>query len=71
LFINPPDVNALASDADPVFVSGASSNHAHESIRMFKSFNKIVRVLRPKAKFIFYDLGLKEDEQEQVRKANT
>ncbi|KAH3858138.1 hypothetical protein DPMN_100758 [Dreissena polymorpha] len=65
-FINQADDNVLARDADPVFVSGASSNHAQESIRMFKSFNKIVRVTRPKAKFIFYDLGLNADEQEQV-----
>ena len=66
LFTNLKDVNDLVSDADPVFVSGASSNHLLESIAMFKSLNKIVRSERPNTKFIFYDLGLKTDEQEQV-----
>ncbi|XP_052238581.1 uncharacterized protein LOC127849867 [Dreissena polymorpha] len=61
------DINALPKDADPVFITGASSNHVRESIVMFNNFNSVVRKIKPNVRMIFYDLGLQAGELDQIK----
>ncbi|XP_052281147.1 uncharacterized protein LOC127878658 [Dreissena polymorpha] len=56
LFGSMADINALSKDADPVFISDASSNHFRESMDMFNNFNSVVRKMKPNLRMIFYDL---------------
>ncbi|XP_052224189.1 uncharacterized protein LOC127839839 [Dreissena polymorpha] len=61
------DINALPKDADPVFITGVSSNHLRESMNMFNNFNSVVRKMKPNVRMIFYDLGLQADEPDQIK----
>lgn len=51
----------------PAIVSGASSNHMHEVVRMFATLNKVVRPAYPAIRVHFFDLGLTTDERNKVR----
>ncbi|KAH3873735.1 hypothetical protein DPMN_036972 [Dreissena polymorpha] len=61
------DINALPKGADPVFLTGVSSNHFRESMEMFNNFNSVVRKMKPNLRMIFFDLGLQAGEPDQVR----
>ena len=50
----------------PVLVGGASSNHFHEALELFKNLNNFVRPVYPTTALHFFDLGLKPDELRQV-----